>query len=235
MASYSSSYSYVRRIDRQPVFNFRINSSDFYINTYGFSMTEVDKSESLLSDGIFYVLNKNNNPLYFNNIQAASIKFRNENGYPGTSLTLVYSGKTYDDVYRYDNYAVRFKGSDIGLLTVNVPVKYDTNNHTILYPFQSIEMGMTYRVLNVNKVGIQYYGYSKTNPKRTKGIFDISFNITSFTGSDLATTVTDTMVVSICAIYSKYVPTGNQSGLINTFIGSDTPTVLVAGASGFPT
>ena len=54
------SYSYVRRVDTQPVFKFRINQGDFYINTYGVSVTETAKSATTLSNGTFYVFNRNN-------------------------------------------------------------------------------------------------------------------------------------------------------------------------------
>lgn len=219
MASLFISYSYVRRIDRQPVLTFKIDQPDFYINTYGVSVTENAKSSTALSDGAFYVLNKNNFPLYFNNVQPASVKFRNENGFPGTSMAISFSGTTYDTNYRYDNYLVKFKSNNVGLLTINTPIKYDSVNNTILYPFQSVEMGATYTVLNVNKINLQYYGYSKTNPNRTRSIIDITMNIGSYVNSNQTSLVTDTMVVSVNLIFTKYVPVGLSVGSSSSYIG----------------
>jgi hypothetical protein len=184
-----------------------IQNSDFYVNTYGLSVTEQAKSASALNDGLFYILNKNSTNTYFGGVQVVSVKFRSENAYRSTTLKISYSGSTTDDVYRYDNYILYFRGAEIGLLTINTPIKYNPSNNTVLYPFQSIEMGATYTVLNVNKINLQYYGYSKINNTKSRGIIDIALNINTYANSNQTTLLTDTMNISLNLINTGYVST----------------------------
>lgn len=210
LVSYYSTYSYIRRIDYQPIFKFMIQEPEFYINTYGVSVADGTKSTTLLGDGAFNVLNKNSNPVFFGGAVVSSIRFRNENAYSTTQLSIRLSSTVRRDTdYRYDDYLVTFRGSQIGTLTINTPLKYDTTGTTKLYPFQSVELGATYTVANVNKMGIQYFGFSKINKTRAIGTLDITLNINTLTDDQVKNTLTDTMVISINCINTGYVPTSS--------------------------
>ena len=187
------SHTFVRRIDVQPALSFLINKSDFYINTYGISITDDSKSSTTVSDGSFYILNKNTQPVYYGGIQVTGVRFRNENAYPSTNLTIIPTGGTSDSTYSYTNYIISFKGNSIGLLSIYSPINFSMSNGSILQPFQSVEFGATYTVLNVNKLGIQYYGYSKINPNRTYGIIDATFNINTYADKTYNTLLIENM------------------------------------------
>lgn len=197
---------YSRITEKQPVFDFMIKKSDFYINTHGVSVTELGKSYTSYNNGLFYILNKNNKPIYFNGLYFNSIKMRRENGYPAANLTLVLSETRVDGNYTYEDYTLSFRRQTIGQLTIGRLNEYVNKSNIILNPFQSIEMSATYKVLNLNKLDIHYFGKSDLNPNKEKGVIDVSFNIKCFANKEYTQEINDTLVVTINTINTGYVP-----------------------------
>ena len=142
-------YTYVRRIDVQPVLDFMINQvgysgdTEFYINTYGVSISENNKSITTFENGLFYILNKNSQSIYFNSLNITSIKFRNENAYLSNALAIIQTATTTDETYNYYNYNVNFKGNNIGVLQIRSLLNYSNSSNSVIYPFQSLEFNFS--------------------------------------------------------------------------------------------
>jgi hypothetical protein len=197
---------YSRKAEKQPVFDFMIKKSDFYINTHGVSVTELSKSYTSYTDGLFYVLNKNSKPIYFNGLYLSSVRMRRETGYPAISLVVSLNNTRVIGNYTYEDYSLKFRGQQIGELTISRLNKFVNGNNEMLNPFQSIEMSATYAVFNLNKLDIQYFGKSNLNPNRKKGTIDVTFNIKCFADKEYTQQVNDTLVITINTINTGYIP-----------------------------
>jgi hypothetical protein len=197
---------YNRLTEKQPVFDFMIKKDDFYINTHGVSVTEFDKSFTSYSNGLFYVLNKNNKPIYFNGVYLINARMRKERGYPGNLLRIRLITTTISGNFMYEKYIVSFRGNEIGELTISRLSNYENNSNLIINPFQSLEFSATYKVLNLNKLNVQYYGKSRVNKDLQKGVIDINFSIKCFSDKELTKQINDTITVTINVVNTGYIP-----------------------------
>lgn len=204
----STPFYYTKKLAKQPVFDFMIQRDDFYINTHGVSVTELAKSYTPLSSGLFHILNKTNQPFVFNSINVSSIKFRNESAIPASTLKISFLETTYNTTLtqRYDAYNVLFRSKIIGKLTLSRKTKYDNNSNFVLNPFSSIEFGATYLVLNLNQLDVQYYGSSNINPDSKKGTIDIVLTIKTFTDLAMTNAVYESVMLTVNLVNTGYVP-----------------------------
>lgn len=200
---------YTKKLAKQPVFDFMIQDSDFYINTHGVSVTELGKSTTSLSNGMFYILNRTSKSFVFNSLDLTSIRFRNESAIPASTLKTNFFKTTYNTTLteRYDTYNVLFRSKIIGELTIFRKTKYDNGLNFILNPFQSIEFGATYSVKNLNLLDIQYYGLSNINPNRRVGTIDIGLTIKSFTDLAMTNAVYEPITLTVNLVNTGYVAT----------------------------
>jgi hypothetical protein len=206
----SQSSLFTRYIEKQPVFDFMIKKEDFFINTHGVSVTELDKSFTTINDGSFYVLNKNNKPLYFNGIYLSSVKMRRERGYPGNLLRLSLNNTTTSGNFLTENYNVLFRGRLIGELIIRRPSAYQNNSNLLINPFQSVEFSATYKVVNLNNLNEQYFGKSRLNQNRRKGTIDVNFTIRCFANKELTQQINETLTITINTVDTGYVPIALQ-------------------------
>jgi hypothetical protein len=198
---------YTKKLAKQPVFDFMIQNSDFYINTHGVSVTELGKSTTSLSNGLFYILNKTSKSFVFNRLDVTSIRFRNESAIPATTLKINFSNTIYNTnlTERYDIYNVLFRSKIIGELSIFRRTKYDNDLNFVLNPFQSIEFGATYTIKNINMLDIQYYGLSNINPNRRIGTIDIGLTIKSFTDLAMTNAVYEPITLTVNLVNTGYV------------------------------
>jgi hypothetical protein len=199
-----------RKLEKQAAFDFLIKKSDFYINTPGFSVTEVDKSFSKYNDGFFYILNKNNKPIYFNGLFVKNIQFRKENIFNNSDLRITSDNTVVSGNFTYENFLITFKNNTIGRLTISRLNNLINGNNIMLNPFQSLEFSATYLVLNLNQLDIHYYGKSNTNLNRKKGTIDITFDIKCFTDKEFTNQLNDTITLTINLVNTGYVPISTQ-------------------------
>lgn len=204
---------YRRKIAKQPFFDFMIQHDDFYINTHGVSVTDINRAHTKLIDGLFHVLNKNSQPIVYSSLTVSSIRFRNENAIPATTLKISFNKTTYsaDNLYRFDTYNVLFRSNIIGILTIRTKTKFENNNNVVLTPFQSIEFGASYAVSNVNLLDVQYYGASNVQPDKRTGTIDINLTIKSFTDLEMTNAVYETMTLTVNVINTGYVAAALQN------------------------
>ena len=210
MASVIYTNLFSRVTEKQPVFDFMIKKDDFYINTHGVSVTEFDKSYSTFNDGLFYVLNKNNKPLYFNGVYLVNVRLRKERGFPANSLRVFLTNTSFSGNYMYENYNVSFRGRQIGQLTISRLSTYQNNSNLLINPFQSIEFSATYQVINLNNLDQQYFGKSRLNQNKKKGTIDINFTIRCFADKEFTQQVNDTLTLTINVVNTGYVPIALQ-------------------------
>lgn len=199
---------YTKKLAKQPVLDFLIKQNDFYINTHGVSVSDITRSYTSRANGLFYVLNKENKPIYFNRITPVSVRFRNESAIPANRLSFVFlkTELNSDETMIFDSYNVKFRSKIIGTFTISRPVKYTNGNNEILTPFQSIEFAATYTVNNVNMLDTQYYGASNINPNRKVGTIDINLNIRCYSDKELTNIITDTLTLTVNLVNTGYVP-----------------------------
>ncbi len=210
MASITYTNLFTRITEKQPVFDFMIKKDDFYINTHGVSVTEFDKSYTTFNDGLFYVLNKNNKPLYFNGVYLVNARLRKERGFPGNSLRVSLINTSFSGNYMYENYNVSFRGRQIGQLTISRLSIYQNSSNLLINPFQSIEFSATYQVINLNNLDQQYFGKSRLNQNKKKGTIDINFTIRCFADKEFTQQVNDTLTLTINVVNTGYVPIALQ-------------------------
>jgi hypothetical protein len=201
---------FTRYTEKQPVFDFMIKKEDFYINTHGVSVTELDKSATIINDGLFYILNKNNKPLYFNGLFLSNVRMRRERGYPGNALRVRLADTSVSGNFLFERYNVIFRGRLVGELTIRRLSTYQNNNNSLINPFQSIEFSATYRVINLNNLNEQYYGKSRLNQNKKKGTIDINFTVKCFTDKELTQDVVETLTITINTVNTGFVPTALQ-------------------------
>jgi hypothetical protein len=208
IAELSTPVYYTKRLAKQPVFDFMIQDTDFYINTHGVSVTELGKSYTTLSNGLFYILNKSSQSFVFNSLNVTSVRFRNESAIPASTLKISFNKTTYNTTLteRYDTYDLLFRSKIIGELRISRKTKYDNDLNFTLNPFQSIEFGASYSVKNVNMLDTQYYGLSNINPNRRKGTIDIGLTIKSFTDLAMTNAVYESVTLTVNLVNTGYVP-----------------------------
>ena len=205
---------YTKKLAIQPVFDFKIFRDDFYINTHGVSVTESTKSFTTLNNGLFHILNKNNQPMVFNGITLTSVRFRNESAVPANTLKHVFVNTTYNasNTYAYDNYNILFRSNVIGTLSISRSIEHANDLNFILNPFQSIHFGATYTFKNVNLLDVQYYGASNINKDKKVGTLDMRLTIKSFTDLTYTTPIYDSMTITVNLVNSGYVPSALSTG-----------------------
>jgi hypothetical protein len=195
---------YVNRIAKPPKFEFMLKDSEFYINTPGVSVTDPDKSYTALSDGLFYVLNTNKSPIIFNSLTIGTLSLRNNSIGSSDYISATLGDTTYDiNGYRYDNYVITYKDIKIGALTISTNQKWENGQNVKINPFQSLEFGATYTVINVNNLGVQYYG---NMPDKLKGVLDIDFLVKCYRDVSLTDVITQNLTISVNLINTGYIP-----------------------------
>lgn len=218
MGSITYTNLFTRVSEKQPVFDFMIKREDFYINTHGVSITESNKSFTTYNDGLFYILNKNNKPIYFNGIYLVNSRLRKERGFPGNSLRVTLNTTTFSGNFMYENYFLSFRGRQIGQLTISRLRMFENNSNLLLNPFQSIELSATYQALNLNNLDLHYYGKSRLNQDKKKGTIDINFTIRCFADKAFTQQVNETLTISVNVVNTGYVPVALQQ-IVNPPIG----------------
>jgi hypothetical protein len=152
----STAISYARKVAKQPKFDFMITNEDddFYINTHGVSVV-TNKSFTELSNGKFYILNKNNVPIYFNLIEIENISLRDDNL---NKIRIDKIDTISDNNYIFDVYIIKINENEVGELEISRLIRFENNKNEIVNPQQSIEFRATYNVLNIGNFNIQYFG-----------------------------------------------------------------------------
>jgi hypothetical protein len=202
----SNTNLFSRITEKQPVLDFMIKKEDFYINTHGVSISELGKSYTNFSDGVFYVLNKNSKPIYFDGIYLSNVKMRKESAYPASSMKIFTDKSEIIDDVLYEKYILRFRGNDVGELTIGRDLRFQNGSNFKLNPFQSISLFATYTTLNVNKINLHYYGKSNLSPNRHIGTIDVEFIIRSFSDAEFKNITNDVMTITINKINTGFVP-----------------------------
>ena len=203
------STTYIRRVDVQPTFSFRIEQPDFYINTHGLSVTDSTKSTSPTDNNFIYIMNKQNTPLYISGVSLSSLTFRNRNGELNTTLKTTLDSVVDDETYQYQTYNVYFRGNLIGKLILNTDIAYKNGSKTTLYPYQSYKVGAQYIVQNVNNLNYQYYGKTKLAPNKKNGVIDINCKINMYTDSGFTTLINSDLTLSV-----NLINTATDSGFL---------------------
>lgn len=223
---------FTRVTEKQPVFDFLIKNDDFYINTHGVSVTELNKSYTSLSNGEFYVLNKNNKPFYFNGLYLSSVRMRRENGYPAISMVATLVDTRVVGSFIYEDYFLKFRGQNIGKLTISRLNRFANGGNIMITPFQSVKFYATYSVLNVNNLSLQYYGKSNIAQNKNKGTIDVIFNIRCFTDKEYTNQINETLVITINTVNTGFVPTAPPSIIGTTGTSGTAGTAGTSGGGG---
>lgn len=182
--------TYTQLSVKMPTFDFFIPRDNFYINTYGVSVMDITKSSTKLADGEISILNRNNKIIYFDSLSVTGVTIKKDSKTPRSSIIINKTKITETENKLVEEFTVTFKGTKIGLLLLQRDLLFKDGSNRVLYPFQSTKIQASYVVLNVNRVGIQYFGQSNTNPERKVGTLDInlSFNV--------RTNTTNTILIS---------------------------------------
>jgi len=191
------SVTYIRKVDIQPKFSFRIDGSDFYLNTHGLSVTDSTKSTSSTDNNFIYIMNKQTTPIYVSGVSLSGLTFRNRNGELNTTLKTTLDSVADDETYQYQTYNVYFRGNLIGKLILSTELGYKNGSKTVLYPYQSYKIGAQYIVQNINNINYQYFGRTKLTPNKKNGIIDINCKINVYTDSGFTTLINSDLTLSI--------------------------------------
>lgn len=225
----------VNKTAKMPVFGFMIPEDGFYMSTPGLSVTDINKSYSDLSDGKFYIMNRNNTSIYFNKITISKIIARNASRNDNFTISLY--DRVVDVDYLYDIYYIYYSKNPnatsrvttnitnkrqysttdiniIGKLTIRTNLKDLVSNTVRLLPFQSIEFAVSYEVINVNNLSWQYYGKTPQTPNQRKGTIDIIFDVYCYQDESLVHEIRDNVVISVNLVNTGYVPTVIQPPVI---------------------
>lgn len=186
----------------EPEFNFYIPNSEFYINTPAVSVADVSKSATNFNDGIFYFMNKNNVPIYYNtlditsanvsaDIVASNNQTRKKSVFKPTSkirasfiesfnkvitVTKDTENITSDEVYTYVPFIVLYKGNRLGQIILRILNIYYNNPGITVFPFESIPFAAAYISENVGNLAKLYYGKTIKTPNKNVGTIDFTFN-----------------------------------------------------------
>lgn len=209
----TSALSYVRKVAKQPVFDFMITNEDddFYINTHGVSFIN-DSSFTKLNDGKFYVLNKNNIPIYFNSIDVDNIKLRDDID-NANKVTINKIDTILDGNFIFEDYSVKINGNDVGELRLGRLTNFENNSNVLVNPQQSIEFSASYKVKNLNNFNIHYFGKTNKSPNRKKGAIDIDLRIKCFGDRNLTRSIDDILTISVNSVNNSEFIINSASGL----------------------
>ena len=209
----TSSLIYVRKVAKQPVFNFMITNEDddFYINAHGVSFID-ESSFTKLNDGKFYILNKNNIPIYFNSLDIDSISLR-EDIDNSNRVTINKIDTILDGNYIFDDYLIKINENEVGELRLGRLRNFENNNNVLVNPQQSIEFSASYKVKNLNNLNIHYFGKTNKSPNRKKGAIDIDLRIKCFGDSNLTRSIDDTLTISVNSVNNSEFIINSASGL----------------------
>lgn len=163
-------YKLVTRV--MPTLDFMIPSSEFYINAYGVSATEQDKSYSEYDDANFYILNKESIPVYFYSLELSKISTRDNVIINRNSLTIELTSNITDDTYNIRIYNVLYNNNLIGKFYLRMKKPYLNGGYEVIQPFQSVEFSSKYEAQNIGRLGVHYFG------KSGKRIGKIDFTLT---------------------------------------------------------
>lgn len=220
----------------EPEFDFYIPNNEFYLNIPAVSITAVDKSRTNYNDGIFAVMNRRNQPIYYKNItfnngviRGSYIKSDNKN------LVVTKINTNTDNHYTYEVYSVGYiqiaapivstnssrsvssvnrasKQIIIGYLTLRYPNNYYNNDGKMIAPFESVPFSATYAVTNVGQLSNQFYGKTITAPNKNVGTLEFNFLVEVYDNNPLNTNITPNvlttpLVISVNVVNTGYIPT----------------------------
>ena len=207
----STAISYARKVAKQPKFDFMITNEDddFYMNTHGVSVV-TNKSFTDLSNGRFYILNKNNVPIYFNLIEIENISLRDDNL---NKVTIDKIDTILDNNYIFDVYIIKINGNEVGEFEISRLIRFENNKNEMVNPQQSIEFRATYNVSNIGNFNIQYFGKNNKNPNKKKGVIDIDLKVKCFGDKNLTREITDGVRVSLNTINNSDFIINSSTGL----------------------
>jgi hypothetical protein len=210
----STAISYARKVAKQPKFDFMITNEDddFYINTHGVSVV-TNKSFTDLSNGKFYILNKNNTPIYFNLIEIENISLRDDNL---NKIRIDKIDTILDNNYIFDVYVIKINENEVGELEISRLIRFENNKNEIVNPQQSIEFRATYNVLNIGNFNIQYFGKNNKNPNKKKGVIDIDLKVKCFGDKNLTREITDSVRISLNTINNSDFVINSSTGLASS-------------------
>jgi hypothetical protein len=210
----STAISYARKVAKQPKFDFMITNEDddFYINTHGVSVV-TNKSFTELSNGKFYILNKNNVPIYFNLIEIENISLRDDNL---NKIRIDKIDTILDNNYIFDIYVIKINENEVGEFEISRLVRFENNKNEIVNPQQSIEFRATYNVLNIGNFNIQYFGKNNKNPNKKKGVIDIDLKVKCFGDKNLTREITDSVRISLNTINNSDFVINSSTGLASS-------------------
>jgi hypothetical protein len=207
----STAISYARKVAKQPKFDFMITNEDddFYINTHGVSVV-TNKSFTDLSNGRFYILNKNNVPIYFNLIEIENISLRDDNL---NKIRIDKIDTISDNNYIFDVYIIKINENEVGELEISRLIRFENNKNEIVNPQQSIEFRATYNVLNIGNFNIQYFGKNNKTPNKKRGVIDIDLKVKCFGDKNLTREITDSVRISLNMINNSDFIINSSTGL----------------------
>jgi hypothetical protein len=210
----STAISYARKVAKQPKFDFMITNEDddFYMNTHGVSVV-TNKSFTDLSNGKFYILNKNNVPIYFNLIEIENISLRDDNL---NKVTIDKIDTILDNNYIFDVYVIKINGNEVGEFEISRLIRFENNKNEIVNPQQSIEFRATYNVSNIGNFNIQYFGKNNKNPNKKKGVIDIDLKVKCFGDKNLTREITDSVRISLNTINNSDFIINSSTGLASS-------------------
>jgi hypothetical protein len=210
----STAISYARKVAKQPKFDFMITNEDddFYMNTHGVSVV-TNKSFTDLSNGKFYILNKNNVPIYFNLIEIENISLRDDNL---NKIRIDKIDTILDNNYIFDIYVIKINENEVGEFEISRLLRFENNKNEIVNPQQSIEFRATYNVLNIGNFNIQYFGKNNKNPNKKKGVIDIDLKVKCFGDKNLTREITDSVRISLNTINNSDFIINSSTGLASS-------------------
>lgn len=220
----------------EPEFSFYIPNSEFYINTPGVSVSDVTKSVTNFNDGIFYLLNKNNFPIYYNSLDTLTpvvsvVTTNNETRKTNSfnpvgkirasfiesnnkiiTVTKDIPNITTDEIYTYVPYTILYKGNRLGQLVLRILSVYYNNPGIAVFPFESVPFAAAYISENVGDLAKLYYGKTIKSPNKNVGTIDFKFNFQYFDTNPLIPETNPTVkyqevVISLNTVNTGYVPT----------------------------
>jgi hypothetical protein len=191
-----------------PIFSFYIPETEFFVNIPSISITEGNKSISLIQDGKINLINKNNAPVYFKDIYLFNASINNNYLSRDEKILTFQFNNTVEDRDNnnvYLNYYILYKSNKIGIITIRYSLDYYKTSR-IIYPFQSVPFYFYYKIQNLNKLNIQYYGKTNTNPNKKVGLIDFEFMLENYIDNSFTNTIVEPLKVSTYVVNSGYVP-----------------------------
>lgn len=256
--SFPSSYTITTLVQTkisEPVFDFYIPNSEFYLNTPGVSVASVAKSATNIEDGTLNIMNKTNQIIYYKSLVFNNATVRNPNYVSyNKNLIVTKTDTTYDDNYAYEIYSVSKNEQRttintrsisslvaptsilIGYLQVRYPIEYYSGSVLKINPFECVPISVNYQVSGVGDLTTQIYGQTSDAPNRKVGTFDFNFSVQTYDSDPNSITSTPNissqdLVVSINLVNTGYIPPVYNY----TFTPPSTGTGYLPAISGVPT